>query len=66
MVKKTSKKCNTLLEYCVSSLHRGHANLLCIVSVFGRLLAESHKLCYNNSIKTNNYTNKIIYGLYYL
>ena len=29
-----SKKIDTLLDLCVSSLRRGHANLLCIVPVF--------------------------------
>ena len=28
-----SKKCDTLLDLCVSSLRRGHANLLCIVPI---------------------------------
>ena len=27
------KKCDTLLDLCVSSLRRGHANLLCIVPI---------------------------------
>ena len=30
---RTSKKPLTLLDLCVSSLRRGHANLLCIVPI---------------------------------
>ena len=29
----TEKKLGTLLDLCVSSLRRGHANLLCIVPI---------------------------------
>ena len=31
--RKTNKKSSTLLDLCVSSLRRGHANLLCIVPI---------------------------------
>jgi len=33
VVAKTAKKLFTLLDLCVSSLRRGHANLLCIVPI---------------------------------
>ena len=32
-MRKMGKKCDTLLDLCVSSLRRGHANLLCIVPI---------------------------------
>ena len=33
MSNQSKKKCDTLLDLCVSSLRRGHANLLCIVPI---------------------------------
>ena len=32
-IRNVVKKCDTLLDLCVSSLRRGHANLLCIVPI---------------------------------
>ena len=32
-MRNMGKKCDTLLDLCVSSLRRGHANLLCIVPI---------------------------------
>ena len=34
MDSRRGKKLSTLLDLCVSSLRRGHANLLCIVPIF--------------------------------
>ena len=32
--RREAKKVDTILDFCVSSLRRGHANLLCIVPIF--------------------------------
>ena len=35
---ENKKTCNTPLDLCVSSLRRGHANLLCIVPIFQMMI----------------------------
>ena len=37
---KTKKKFDTILDFCVSSLRRGHANLLCIVPILVYVLPK--------------------------
>ena len=44
--RKTNKKSSTLLDLCVSSLRRGHANLLCIVPILTDVpRKESSQIC---------------------
>ena len=40
---RTANKLVTLLDLCVSSLHRGHANLLCIVPIYRMIPEGIHK-----------------------
>ena len=45
MDSRRGKKLSTLLDLCVSSLRRGHANLLCIVPIFADDLVRGSS-CY--------------------
>ena len=50
-----NKKSSTLLDLCVSSLRRGHANLLCIVSILTDVpRKESKREVYLASICLHN------------
>ena len=40
IIEKCQKNCDTLLDLSVSSLRRGHANLLCIVPILADDLQE--------------------------
>lgn len=42
---KKEKKLFTLLDLCVSSLRRGHANLLCIVPILTDGNPEGNPIC---------------------
>ena len=48
MMKPGKKKVDTLLDLCVSSLRRGHANLLCIVPILTDVL-------FRGSVKTQTF-----------
>ena len=45
--RKRSNKSSTLLDLCVSSLRRGHANLLCIVPILTDVPRKESKRMWN-------------------
>ncbi len=53
-----NKKDDTLLDFCVSSLRRGHANLLCIVPILTDDLRRGSKIMLINEL---NLSKRIFY-----
>jgi len=47
-IKGSKKKFDTVLDFCVSSLRRGHANLLCIVPILTVVLFRGTKVASRN------------------
>ena len=60
---KTSKKSSTLLDLCVSSLCRGHANLLCIVPILTDVPRKESK---TNGPQTPMFTCYVYEASFYL
>jgi hypothetical protein len=60
---KVQKNCYTLLDMSVSSLRRGHANLLCIVPILADDLREV-PIISNFLLYKGEYFNFNFYGLY--
>ena len=52
-----NKKLFTLLDLCVSSLRRGHANLLCIVPILTDDPRRESKKYYCRNVQINNFSN---------
>ena len=61
-IQKSQKNCYTLLDLSVSSLRRGHANLLCIVPI----LADDPRgvpTVYPPQVYKDGFNKYLIYGL---